>query len=151
MTLYSMLLLVHLLAVVIWVGGMFFALFCLRPAAFAVLPPPQRIPMLHAAMGRFFKIVIMVIALVLATGGTMVVSVGMKNMPVAWAGMIGLGAVMMIIFFHMRAAPFARLGKCIQTQDWPAAARHLEQIRWAVMLNLGIGLAIIALMKLGRI
>ena len=43
MTLYPTLLLVHLLATVVWVGGMFFALFRLRPAAIAVLPPLQRI------------------------------------------------------------------------------------------------------------
>lgn len=150
MTLYSTLLLVHLLAIVVWVGGMFFALFCLRPAAIAVLPPPLRIPLLHAALGRFFKIVVMAITLVLATGMTMVFTVGMKNMPVAWQWMIGLGAVMMAIFFHIRAAAFARLGRCLQSQNWPAAARHLEQIRLGVMLNLAIGLSIIAVMKLGR-
>ena len=150
MTLYSTLLLVHLLAIVVWVGGMFFALFCLRPAAIAVLPPPQRIPLLHAALGRFFSIVVMAITLVLATGVTMLLTGGMKNTPVAWLWMMGLGAVMMTIFFHIRAAAFARLGRCVQAQDWPAASRHLEQIRLGVMLNLAIGLSIIAVMKLAR-
>ena len=151
MTLYLLLLLIHLLAVVVWVGGMAFMLFCLRPAAIAVLSPPQRIPLLHAALWRFFKFVVMAIALLLATGVTMILIVGTKNMPVAWMWMVGLGAVMMSIFFHLRAAPFSRLGKCVETQDWPVAAKHLEQIRLSVMLNLAIGLAIIAIMKLGRI
>ncbi|MEO8385323.1 MAG: DUF4149 domain-containing protein [Betaproteobacteria bacterium] len=150
MTLYSTMLLVHLLAVVTWVGGMIFALFCLRPAAIAILPPPQRIPLMHAALDRFFSIVIMAIAVILATGGTMIISVGMKNMPVSWMWMMLLGAVMMTIFFHLRAAPFRRLARCIPAEDWPVAARQLEQIRLGVMLNLAIGLSIIALMKLGR-
>ena len=42
------------------------------------------------------------------------------------------------------------MGKCLDAQDWPAAARHLEQIRLGVMLNLAIGLSIIAVMKLGQ-
>ena len=145
-----MLLLVHLLSTVVWVGGIVFALFCLRPAAIAVLLPPHRIPLLHAALGRFFKIVVLAIAVLLASGVTMIVLVGTKNMPVAWMWMVGLGAVMITVFFHVRAVPFCRLGACIVTQDWPVAARHLDQIRYGVMLNLAIGLAVIAVMKLGR-
>ena len=144
-------LLVHLLAVVIWVGGMIFALFCLRPAAIVILPPPQRVPLMHAALGRFFSMVIMAIAVIIATGVTMIVSVGMKNIPVTWMWMTLLGAVMMTIFFHLRAAPFRRLARCIAAEDWPVATRQLEQIRLGVMLNLAIGLSIIALMKLGRV
>ena len=149
MTPYSALLLLHFLAIVVWVGGMVFALFCLRPAAIAVLPPPQAIPLMHAALGRFFKLVVLAIALLLVSGVSMILIAGAKQMPVAWMWMIGLGAVMMTIFFHLRAVSFARLGKCVDASDWPAAARHLEQIRVMVLLNLAIGLSIIAVMKLG--
>jgi len=151
MTLYSAMLFAHLLAVVAWVGGMIFALFCLRPAAIAILPPPQRIPLMHAALGRFFSIVILAIAVIIATGVTMIVSVGMKNMPLTWMWMMLLGGVMIAIFFYLRAAPFRRLARCIPAEDWPVAARQLEQIRFGVMLNLAIGLSIIALMKLGPV
>lgn len=150
MTLYSAMLLVHLLAVVTWVGGMIFALFCLRTAAIAILPPPQRIPLMHAALGRFFSIVILAIAVIIGTGVTMIVSVGVKNMPPTWTWMILLGAVMITIFFHLRAAPFRRLASAIPVENWSLAASQLEQIRLGVMLNLAIGLSIIALMKLGR-
>ena len=40
----SILLLLHLSGVIVWVGGMFFAHFCLRPVAALQLPPPQRLP-----------------------------------------------------------------------------------------------------------
>ena len=150
MTAYSALLLVHLLAIVVWIGGMVFALFCLRPAALAILPPPQRIALMHAALGRFFKIVVMAIALVIGTGVAMISMVGMNNAPLAWQWMMGLGVLMMLVFFRVRAVPFARLGACLTAQEWPAAARHLERIRVSVLLNLAIGLSIIAIMKLGR-
>lgn len=150
MALYPTLLLVHLISVVAWVGGMIFVLFCLRPAAIAMLQPPQRIPLLHAALGRFIAIVVLAIALLLATGISMIILAGTKQVPASWLWMIGLGAVMMTIFFHLRAAPFVELGKCVDALDWPAAVRQLERIRLAVILNLAIGLATIAVMKLGR-
>jgi len=46
--------LLHVLASVIWVGGMFFAHQCLRPAAIATLDPPQRLALWRAVFGRFF-------------------------------------------------------------------------------------------------
>ena len=50
----SILITLHLLAAVVWVGGMFFAYVVLRPGM-AVLEPPQRlalhgqVPLLHVA------------------------------------------------------------------------------------------------------
>ena len=46
---------VHLVAVSVWIGGMFFAHFCLRPAAFELLVPAQRLPLMVGALGRFFR------------------------------------------------------------------------------------------------
>ncbi|MCK7497690.1 MAG: DUF4149 domain-containing protein [Comamonadaceae bacterium] len=43
-----------MLAVVVWVGGMFLMHFAVRPVAVAQLPPPQRLPLLAAILGRFF-------------------------------------------------------------------------------------------------
>ncbi len=105
---------------------------------------------MHAALGRFFKNIVLAIALILGSGGAMIVIVGVKNMPFAWQWMIGLGAVMMTIFFHLRATTFSRLSTFVQAQDWPAAAAQLEKIRVMVMLNLAIGLSIIAVMKMVR-
>jgi uncharacterized membrane protein len=39
---YATLKLLHVLAIVVWIGGMVFAHFFLRPAAMQ-LPPPQRV------------------------------------------------------------------------------------------------------------
>ena len=149
MTLYSGLLLLHVFAIVAWVGGMTFALFCLRPAALAVLSPPQRLQLMHAALGRFFQLVGMAIAVLLVSGTGMIVSAGVKQLSITWLWMIGLGVVMMMIFVQIRVVPFARLGKCLAVQDWPAAAGHIQQIRVMVILNLAIGLTIIAIMKIG--
>ncbi len=50
---YSSLLALHVLAVVIWVGGMFFAYNALRPAAAEVLEPPNRLKLWVATFVDF--------------------------------------------------------------------------------------------------
>ena len=63
----KMALLAHLLGVIVWVGGMFFAHIALRPAAAELLQPAQRLPLLAGALGRFFKWVAWSIVLILVT------------------------------------------------------------------------------------
>ncbi|MEP7157060.1 MAG: CopD family protein [Betaproteobacteria bacterium] len=146
--LYRILLFVHLASVITWVGGMVFALFCLRPAAGA-LPPPQRIRLMQQAMGHFLSLVSAAVGLILLTGVTMIVLSGLKSLPVAWFVMIGTGVAMMAIFGHLRVAPYKRLGVFVDAQDWPAAAAQLNQIRVMVMVNLVLGFVIVAAMKIG--
>jgi uncharacterized membrane protein len=63
---YALLKSIHLLGIIVWVGGMFFALACLRPAASA-LEPPLRVALMRDALGRFLNIVLVAAALVLVT------------------------------------------------------------------------------------
>ena len=64
---YALLKALHVLAVVLWVGGMAFAHFFLRPAL-ATLEPPQRLRLMHAVLGRFFAAVLWAVGLLLASG-----------------------------------------------------------------------------------
>ena len=149
--LYATLKLLHLLSIVVWVGGMVFAGFFLRPAALQ-LPPPQRIPLMHAALQRFFAAVLIAIGVVLVTGGWMIgrtaketVQAGLAfNMPLDWTIMAALGLLMMAIFAHIRFALFKRLDKAVTAQDWPAGGAALAAIRTWVGVNLVIGVVIIA-------
>ena len=147
---YKILLVLHVLAIAIWIGGMVFALFCLRPAAIEVLAPPQRVPLMHAALSRFFSLVAVAIAVALFSGLAMMLMTGMKNAPLAWHIMFGLGVLMMAIFGHIYFGPFRRLSRFVLAADWPASANQLNQIRLLVTINMGIGFAIIAIVFLGR-
>ena len=75
---YAILKSIHLLGIVVWVGGMFFALYCLRPAA-AALEPPLRIGLMRDALGRFLDIVAVAVVLVLVTGAWMIATVVMAH------------------------------------------------------------------------
>lgn len=149
---YATLKLLHILSIVVWVGGMVFAHFFLRPAALQ-LPPPQRVPLMHGVLQRFFSAVLVAIAVVLATGLWMIgrvaketVQAGLSfNMPLDWTIMATLGIVMMGIFGHIRFALFKRLSKAVAAQDWPAGGAALASIRTWVSVNLAIGVVIIVL------
>ena len=43
----------HLLAAVVWVGGMFFAVYVLRPAA-GPMEPSDRVPLWQRTFAKFF-------------------------------------------------------------------------------------------------
>ena len=58
----------HILAIVIWVGGMFFAYMALRPAAASVLEPQQRLTLWSAVFARFFPWVWLAVISILASG-----------------------------------------------------------------------------------
>ena len=148
--LYALLKTVHVLSIMLWVGGMAFAHFFLRPAA-AALPPPERLTLLHTVMGRFFKVVMWAATLTLVTGVWMigrtakavVQSGGSFSMPLSWTIMATLGVVMIAIFGHIRFALFKRLSRAVQAQDWPAGGSAMASIRTWVLVNLSIGVAIV--------
>jgi uncharacterized membrane protein len=146
------LLFLHILGVVVWVGGMFFAYMALRPAAAQLLEPPQRLPLWAATLQRFFAWVWLAVALILLSGIGMIFVYGGFG-AVRWHvhAMFALGVVMMAIFVHVYFAPFARLRHHVATQEWKSAGAALSQIRMLVGSNLPLGLATIAVALSGRV
>ena len=142
----------HLLAAVIWVGGMFFAYMALRPVAATLLDPPQRLPLWTQTFLRFFPWVWLAVALLPATGYLMVFRVfgGMANVGLHIHLMQGLGWVMLLLFMHMYFAPFKRMQRAVTIGDWPAAGEQLAQIRRTVGINLLLGLSVIVIASAGR-
>lgn len=147
---YATLKLAHVLAIIVWIGGMVFAHFFLRPATLQ-LEPPQRIKLMHGALQRFFAAVLVGIAVVLASGLWMIGRVAKEsvqaglgfNMPLSWTIMATLGILMMAIFMHIRFALFKRLSKSVAANDWAAGGAALASIRTWVGINLAIGLVIV--------
>jgi uncharacterized membrane protein len=151
MTFY-LLTLIHLLATIVWIGGMFFAHQCLRPAAMATLEPPQRLALWNAVFGRFFPWVWgCVIALVL-TGQALVISMGgMAAVPVQIHVMAGIGYLMAAIFAFIYFVPYAALKKGVAAQEWPVAGAALNRIRLLVGTNLVLGLVNVAVIFLAPV
>ncbi len=148
----AILILIHVLSITVWVGGMFFAYMALRPAAAATLEPPQRLTLWAATFEKFFFWVWIAIALVLATGLIMIFSYfgGFAHIAKHIHIMFGLGIIMMLIYGHVFFGPYRRLKQAVAAQDWPAGGKKLAQIRWLVAVNLSIGLITIAIASGGK-
>lgn len=140
----------HLMSVVVWVGGMFFAYVVLRPVAASVLEPPQRLTLWAGVFGKFFPWVWVSVGLILVTGLYMLMLLSSATVPhYAWT-MLVLGVVMMLIFAHLFFAPYGRLKRAVGAQDWKAGGAALMQIRRMVGINLSLGLLTIVVVFLGR-
>ena len=134
----------HLAAAVVWLGGISFMLFALRPAAQALLVPPQRLPLIAAVLGKFFRLVWISIGLLLATGLAMLLAVGMKNAPAGWHLMLGIGLLMFALFGHLYFGPYRRLRLAVAAADWPEGGRRVGQIAMLSGINLALGTVAIA-------
>ena len=149
--LYTALLFVHLLGVAIWVGGMFMMHFAVRPAAVAQLAPAQRLPLLAAALGRFFIWVSISVVAILASGvGLIVGAGGFGNAHLSVHVMVAMGLVMVAIFLQIRLMPYPRLVRAVKANDTAEAARQLDAIRKRVAINLLLGVLTIAAATIGR-
>lgn len=142
----QILILLHILATVIWVGGMFFAHQCLRPVVLAQLEPPQRLRLWNGVFGRFFPWVWLSVATLIGTGQALVVFMGgMAAVAYPIHLMVAVGYLMAAIFAFIYFVPYARLRQAVAAQDWPEAGKALNLIRKLVMTNLVLGLSNVAL------
>ena len=134
----------HIAASIAWLGGIGFMLVALRPAAGALLAPPQRLPLIAQVLSRFFVLVWVTIAVLLLTGLGMLLAVGLKNAPLGWHVMLGLGLLMFALFGHLYFGPFRRLKLAVQAADWPEGGRRVGQIATLATVNLVLGTIAIA-------
>lgn len=140
---HAVLLFLHLASAIIWVGGMFFAYFCLRPAAAQLLQPPQRLPLWVETFRPFFRVVSVAVILLIGSGLKMLLAVGMANAPPGWHAMLGLGLLMAAIFFYVYGVLYPRLCQHVQAAAWPLAGAALNAIRRLVALNLFLSLLVL--------
>ncbi|MEP7299481.1 MAG: CopD family protein, partial [Burkholderiales bacterium] len=136
----ELLLLIHLLCAIAWLGGMFFAYFCLRPAAAEVLKPPDRLPLWSATFARFLPYMAFAVTFILASGLAMLVPIGFAAAPTGWLIMLSLGVLMAVVFAYVYLVLFPRLRSHCASSAWPEAGKVLNRIRQLVALNLVLGL-----------
>lgn len=148
MKFHHVLLFVHLAGVIVWVGGMSFAQFCLRPAALA-LPPAQRLALWSGVLGRFFPLVWLAIGAIVLSGFAMLIEVGMARAPLAWHAMAGTGLLMTAVFASIWFGPWRALQRAVAAESWAQGAQALNQIRQRVMFNLVLGALTVLLATLG--
>ncbi|MFZ2541821.1 MAG: CopD family protein, partial [Gallionella sp.] len=141
MTLFK---LIHLLAALLWVGGMFFAYAVLRPAAVEVLEPPQRLRLWDAVFRRFFIWVWGAAGILLVSGLYMIyLHGGMMHVGYHIHIMLVLGLAMMLVFGYVFFACYVPFSLHVASQRWNKAGELLVITRRLIAVNLALGMLIV--------
>lgn len=147
MTAFSLVYSLHILAALVWVGGMFFAWMVLRPAAIKALEGPARLKLWLEVFQGFFRWVWGAVVLLPVSGVVMLNLhfTGFENAPRYVQVMMGLYVVMTALFIRIQALMLPELRAAVEAQDWPAGAAVLGRIRRVVGINLLVGLVVVVI------
>lgn len=144
-------LIIHSLAAVLWVGGMFFAYVILRPSLQA-WEAIDRLRLWRDVFKRFFPWVWMSVLGLLASGYFMIFFgfAGFSGVGLHVHVMHLTGLIMVALFVYLFHVPWLALKRAVDQEDVALAARHLARIRQIVGTNLVLGLATVAMGASGR-
>jgi uncharacterized membrane protein len=136
----------HVLAAVIWVGGMFFAYMIIRPSL-GPLEPAHRLPAWQRIFARFFPWVWVCIVVLPATGIAMVSQEfgGFSTLSPYVRLMMVLGGAMIAIFLYLYFLPWRRFHAAVSAADWNSAESYIRRIRLLVGTNVVLGLATVVI------
>ena len=142
----------HVLAAVVWVGGMFFAHQVLRPIVATQLEPPARLRLWTGVFNRFFLWVWLAVALLPLTGYWVIFAVlgGMGSVGLHVHIMSGIGLLMIALYLFLYFVPFQRLKAAVAAEEWRTGAAQLNTIRRIVGTNLILGLVAVVVAAGGR-
>jgi uncharacterized membrane protein len=141
----------HILGAVVWVGGMFAAYMCLRPAA-GPLELPARLKLWRIFFAKFYPWVWVAVIFLLVSGYWMVFNTfgGFAKLPMHVNLMQGIGWVMILLYVWLFHGPWLKLKRAVDASDWPTAAANLNRIRQIIMINLPLGLIVVIIGASGR-
>lgn len=141
----------HLFAALFWVGGMFFALVILRPAA-GPLSMELRVGLWSRTLTRFMKVVWLSVITLPATGYWMIFYLfgGRDNvgLHVVIMEILGWGMIVLFLTAHFRGfLPMRRMNRELLI---PEAGLYIERIRKIIQINLFLGIILISVAVGGR-
>jgi len=141
----------HLVAINIWVGGMFFMVIVLGKVMASVHEPEQQ-ALWNKILARFFFWVWLAVITLLSTGiGMIAYRYGsVEGTPAYILIMAGLGLLMALIFFVIFFVFYQHFKQAIQRDDIPATHHALRMIRRLGIANIIIGLCVVAVIGGGR-
>lgn len=141
---------IHLLAVLIWVGGMFFAYVVLRPATAEALDPSQRLRLWAAVLRLFFKWVWVAVGVILITGFYLIYLYGgIAHVSHHVHTMLALGLAMMVIHGYMFFTFYVPFSLHVAKKRWEEANKPLGKMRKLVAVNFALGLLTVGIVFIG--
>ncbi|MBF0399420.1 MAG: hypothetical protein HQL90_01485 [Magnetococcales bacterium] len=145
-----LLLALHVLAAVIWVGGMFFAHMFLRPAASTMELEP-RVNLWCNVLSRFFPWIWGITLVIPLSGYTLLLTL-FEPAYASWYIILmqGLGWSMISVFTFTFFTYYRKMKRMVHRQLIPEAGLYLNRIRNMVSINLILGIGTILIAVTGR-
>jgi uncharacterized membrane protein len=145
MSLLSLLLSLHLIAAITWIGGVFVIDLFLVPALRRhIAEPSVRLTLVHGLFRAFFGWVWLAGAVLFITGLVIISRLGgfgVLTEPM-WE-MVAGGSLMVALALYVFFGPFLALGRAVRAGDWPASARAAGRIRWLSTVNLVLAVPVV--------
>lgn len=134
----------HLVAINIWVGGMFFIIMVLGRVV-ATLEIPEQHAFWQKVLRRFFFWVWLAVTALLSTGIGMILYRfgGIGNAPLYVLVMASLGVLMATVFFLIYFVFYKRFLHDMQVSDIESSRHQLRIIRRLGIVNMILGLCVV--------
>ena len=147
----AVLIALHALFAVVWVGGMVFAYMVLRPAV-DEMEPQRKLALLASIFRRFFIWVWHAVVLMPLTGYILlfVYYGGFAGSSPSIHLMQGLGWVMIALFLYMFFGPYGDFRRAVAAEDWAAAGGTLPRVRRIIGINMVLGVITVLVGAGGR-
>ena len=155
---YEIVKLLHLIAGIVWLGGMTFMLVALRPAVMAQMEPQPRARLMAMVWGRFFPLVLGAIVVLFTTGTNLYTTTfrsikaatGAGSVPFGWNLMLVAGLAMMLIFCHIFFAGYRKFKRALARDEWAVVATASTQVHRLMVVNFALGwFAVVAVRLVG--
>ena len=143
-------LILHLVAINVWVGGTFFAIVILG-RAIKNIAAAQQLLLWQLVLERFFIWAWVAVFILLTSGTWMVYSIygGFDTIPV-YIMLMGLIALLMIsVFIYIYFFPYQQYKLLVQTNDVDSCVQKLAVIRFAGTINMILGLCVVVVIGSG--
>ena len=130
----------HLLAVIVWIGGIVFMDGFLAPVLRrAIAQAETRARLLYVLFRNFFAVVWGAGSLLVVTGyGMVFLRGGFGVLSAAQWVMVVLGTAMVALALYIFFVPFLRMRAAVLRSQWPAACTQAGQIRWLSAVNIAL-------------
>jgi uncharacterized membrane protein len=139
----------HQAASLVWVGGMFFAHFALRPTIKSTLDPQPRLRVALGVFRHFFPWVWVSILVLWLSGLWIFLGLMGGSAGLYVHAMMGIALVMTLIFTLIYFVPFRRMQRNVADAHWAQAASAFGWIRGLMAVNLALGLTTVVIAAAG--
>jgi uncharacterized membrane protein len=131
----------HILAVIIWLGGLFLLSVVLQPSA-RPLDSATALPLWHRVLSRFLVWGWAGVVLILTTGVTMVFLEfgGFANIPNIHRANMVVGIPAIVLYGYLYFAPWQRFRRAVSSNEAMAAERSIRRVRFLMATILALGL-----------